>query len=92
MSKTSLKSMLVIKSHSVIDLFFIMLILQYKVSFTYDRLGRCFRFVYIYACIAVFLCCYRLSVNKGLCIIDGTGGVMYSSLFTADASDEIARN
>jgi len=27
-------------------------ILQYKVSFTYDydRLGRCFRFVYIYAC------------------------------------------
>ena len=31
-----------------------MLILQYKVSFTYDRLGRCFRFVYIYACIAVF--------------------------------------
>ena len=34
------------------------LILQYKVSFSYDRLGRCFRFVYIYACIAVFLCCY----------------------------------
>jgi len=31
-----------------------MLILQYKVSFTYDRLGRCFRFVYIYACIDVF--------------------------------------
>jgi len=92
MSKTSLKSMLVIKSHSVIDLFFIMLILQYKVSFTYDRLGRCFRFVYIYACIAVFLCCCHFSVNKDLCIIDGTGGVMYSSLFTADASDEIARN
>ena len=36
-------------------------------SFTYDRLGRCFRFVYIYACcIAVFLCCYRYSVNKDL--------------------------
>jgi len=33
-----------------------MLILQYKVSLTYDRLGRCFRFVYIYACIVVFLC------------------------------------
>ena len=31
-----------------------MLILQYKVSFTYDRLGRCFRFVCIYARIAVF--------------------------------------
>ena len=92
MSKTSLKSMLVIKSHSVIDLFFIMLILQYKVSFTYDRLGRCFRFVYIYACIAVFLCRYHFSLNKDLCIIDGTGGVMYSSVFTADASDEIARN
>ena len=29
-------------------------ILQYKVSFTYDRLGRCFRFVYIYACITLF--------------------------------------
>jgi len=33
---------------------YIMLILEYKVSFTYDRHGRCFRFVYIYACIAVF--------------------------------------
>jgi len=44
-----------------------MLILQYKVSFTYGRLGRCFRFVYIYACcIAVFLCCYHFSVNKDL--------------------------
>jgi len=43
-----------------------MLILQYKVSFTYDRFGPCFRFVYIYACIAVFLCCYRFSVNKDL--------------------------
>ena len=41
-----------------------MLILQYKVSFAYDRLGRCFRFVYIYACIAVILCCYCFSVNK----------------------------
>jgi len=27
-----------------------------KASFTHDRLGRRFRFVYIYACIAVFLC------------------------------------
>jgi len=26
-----------------------MLILRCKESFTYDRLGRCFRFVYIYA-------------------------------------------
>jgi len=25
-----------------------------------DGLGRCFRFVCIYACAAVFLCCYRL--------------------------------
>jgi len=32
-----------------------MLILQYKVSFTYDRLGSCFRFGYIYASIAVLL-------------------------------------
>jgi len=24
------------------------------------------RFVYIYACIAVFLCCYRFSVNEDL--------------------------
>jgi len=31
-----------------------MLKLQYKVSFTYDRLGRCFRFVSTYAFIAVF--------------------------------------
>ena len=25
-----------------------------KVPFTFDRLGRCFRFVSIYACVAVF--------------------------------------
>jgi len=31
-----------------------------------DRLGRCFRFVGIYACTAVFLCCWRFSVNKDL--------------------------
>jgi len=43
-----------------------MLILQYKVSFTYDRLGRCFRFVYVYACIVAFLSCYRFLVNKDL--------------------------
>jgi len=39
-------------------------------SFTYDTLGRRFRFVYIYACIAVFLCCYIIcysfSANKDL--------------------------
>jgi len=40
---------------------YIMLILEYKVSFTYDRLGRCFRFVYIYACIAVFFCVATVS-------------------------------
>ena len=33
-------------------------------SFTYSRLGRCLRFVSIYACIAVFLCFYHFSVNK----------------------------
>ena len=31
-----------------------------------DRLGRCFRFVCIYACAAVFLCCYLFSVSKDL--------------------------
>jgi len=35
-----------------------------KVSFTYDIFGRCFRFVYIYACIAVFLCRCRFSASK----------------------------
>jgi len=40
---------------------YIMLILEYKVSLTYDRLGRCFRFVYIYACIAVFFCVATVS-------------------------------
>jgi len=44
-----------------------MLIIQYKASFTYDRLGRRFSFVYIYACIAVLLCRYCFSVNKDLC-------------------------
>ena len=33
---------------------YIMLILQYNVSFTCDSLGRCFRFVYIYARVGVF--------------------------------------
>jgi len=46
-----------------------MLILQYKVPFTYDRLGPCLRFVYICACIAVFLCCYCFLVNIDLYII-----------------------
>jgi len=46
-----------------------MLILQYKVSFTCDRLGRCFHVVYIYACIAVlfgllpFLCEKKIYVK-----------------------------
>ena len=31
---------------------------------TYDGLGPWFRFSYIYACIAVFLCCCRFLVNK----------------------------
>ena len=35
-------------------------------SFTYDRLAPCFRFVYTFACIALFLCCCRFSVNKDL--------------------------
>ena len=35
-------------------------------SFTYDRLGRCFRFVHFHACVVVFLCCCRFSVNKNL--------------------------
>jgi len=39
-------------------------ILQYKASFASDRLGLCFHFGYIYACVAVFLCCYRFLVNK----------------------------
>jgi len=30
-------------------------------------LGRFFRFVCIYACTSVFLCCYRFSANKDLC-------------------------
>ena len=31
-----------------------------------DGLGRCFRFVCIYACAAVFLCAIVFSVNKDL--------------------------
>jgi len=47
----------------------IMLMFQYKVSFTFDRLGgRCFSFVHIHICIAVLLCCYRFSVTKNLYI------------------------
>ena len=34
----------------------------------HDRLGPCFRFVYIYASIVVLLRCYRFSANKGLYI------------------------
>jgi len=30
-------------------------------SFTYDRLGRCFRFVYICVCIAAFFCVATIS-------------------------------
>jgi len=40
---------------------YIMLILQYNVSFTYDSLGRCFRFVYIYARVGVFFCVAAVS-------------------------------
>ena len=43
-----------LKLHILYDSLFI---LQYKVSTT-GGLGRCFRFVCIYACTAVFLCCY----------------------------------
>ena len=39
-----------------------MLILQYEVSFTYDRLGPSFRFVYINDCIAV---CFVLLPSIG---------------------------
>jgi len=49
-----------------------MLMPQYKVKFTYERLGwlLCsFLFVYIYACIAMFLCCCRFLVNKYLYIM-----------------------
>jgi len=42
----------------------IVVILQYKASFACDRLGLCFHFGYIYACVAVFLCCYGFLVNK----------------------------
>ena len=37
-------------------------------SFTYHRLSRCFRFVYIYACIAVFFVLLSFSANKDLYI------------------------
>ena len=40
-------------------------ILQYSVTYC-DKLGRCFRFVCVYACTAVFLCCCRFSANKDL--------------------------
>jgi len=33
---------------------------------TFDRLGRCFRFVYVNGYIAAFLCRYRFSMNKDL--------------------------
>jgi len=38
-----------------------------------DRLGRCFRFVCIYAGTSVFLCCNRFSANKDLYIRNCTG-------------------
>jgi len=50
---------------------YVMLILQCKVSFTAQLFWLllicffcCFRFVCSYACIALFLCCYRLPANK----------------------------
>jgi len=41
---------------------------QSVIDLAYDRLGPRFRFVYIYACIAVFfvVAIYRFSVNKDL--------------------------
>ena len=45
-----------------------MLILQDKVSFTYDRLGPCCRFCLHLCLIVVFLCCCRFSVNNVLYI------------------------
>ena len=40
-----------------------MLILQYKESFTYDRLGRCFRVVY-FTFMLVLLCLCVASVSR----------------------------
>ena len=37
-----------------------------NVNYCDGGLGRCFRFVCIYACTAVFLCCYHISMNKDL--------------------------
>jgi len=52
---------------------YVMLILQCKVSFTAQLFWLllicffcCFRFVYSYACTALFLCCYRLPANINL--------------------------
>ena len=39
----------------------ITLIIHYKASFSYERLVRCFRFVCIHACIAVFFCAATVS-------------------------------
>ena len=50
----------------------------YKVSFNY---GRCFPFVYIHACTAVFLCCRRFSVNTDVYMrIVGTHGTWLKRL------------
>jgi len=38
-----------------------MLILQYEMSFTYDSLGRCFRFVYTDVSVVVFFCVATVS-------------------------------
>jgi len=43
-----------------------MFILQYKMSATVTDLVVVFALFCIYACTAVFLCCYRLSMNKDL--------------------------
>ena len=61
-----------------------MLILRCKVSFTYDRLGRCFRSVYIYACIAVFsvLLPFLGEMNKGLYNIDSTDCILQCEMMT----------
>jgi len=46
-----------------------MLIVQYKASFTYERLVRCFRFAYWPIFVLALLCiscCYRVLVNEDL--------------------------
>ena len=58
-----------------------MFILQYKASFTYDRPVRCFRFVYIYVCIAVFLYGRQFCrVEVGQAVLIGHKVLMYMAI------------